>query len=266
MLQPVEVTVSTTAVGLVGGGRIARIVLAGWKRAGFAPSEIVVSDNDPGSLARLQAEFPRASVTQDNRQAARQDLVLFALHPPTFPAVLREIKDSLARNAVFVSLAPKWTMTRICSALGGFDRVARVIPNAPSIVNRGYNPVSFSKNLATEDRARVLALFAPLGTCPEVPEDTLEAYAIVAAMGPTYFWYQLYQLIDLGCGFGLTRGAATEAVSAMLDGALATMTGAGMTPDGVMDLVPVKPLEPIEQTVRQAYIDTLAALHKKLTA
>jgi len=44
-----------------------------------------------------------------------------------------------------------------------------------------------------------------------------------------------------------------------------TMVGAGLTPDGVMDLIPVKPLAPIEPTVRQAYRDTLAALHQKLS-
>ena len=101
-------------------------------------------------------------------------------------------------------------MSRICGALGGFNRLARVIPNAPSIVGQGYNPVSFSEQLSPEERARVLALFAPLGACPEVAENTLEAYAIVAAMGPTYLWYQLYQLIDLGVEFGLTREAAAR--------------------------------------------------------
>jgi len=191
--------------------------------------------------------------------------VLFALHPPAFPAALAEIADSLTGDAVLVSLAPKWTMARICGALGGFSRLARVIPNAPSIVNKGYNPITFSDQLPPATRARVLALFAPLGACPEVPENTLEAYAIVAAMGPTYLWYQLYQLIDLGCEFGLPREAAIEAVAAMVEGTATTMVRAGLTPDGVMDLIPVKPLAPIEPTVRQAYRDTLAALHQKLS-
>ena len=129
-------------------------------------------------------------------------------------------------------------MSRICGALGGFNRLARVIPNAPSIVGQGYNPVSFSEQLSVEERTRVLALFAPLGACPEVAESTLEAYAIVAAMGPTYLWYQLYQLIDLGVDFGLTREAAVEAVAAMVHGTSSTMTTSGLPPEGVMDLDP----------------------------
>ena len=254
------------AIGVVGGGRIARIILSGWDRTHRPLSRIVVTDTDAGILERLQSQFPPIAVSQDNRQAAAQDVVLFALHPPAFPAVLSEIKGSLRQTGILVSLAPRWRMSRICEMLGGFDRLARVIPNAPSIVNKGHNPVSFAESLTKEDRESVHSLFAPLGACPEVAEETLEAYAIVAAMGPTYLWYQLYQLIELGCGFGLTREAATEAVAAMVDGAADTVVRAGLTPEEVMDLIPVKPLAAIEPTVKQAYADTLRGLHEKLKA
>ncbi len=239
-------------------------MVGGWKRANRSLPKVVVSEIDAGTRERLAAEFPSLVVTADNREAARQGLVLFALHPPACPDVLGEIKGSLSPTAILVSLAPKWTMGRISGLLGGFNRLARVIPNAPSVVNKGYNPLSFSDQLSPADRAQVLSLFTPLGDCPEVPEDTLEAYAIVAAMGPTYLWYQLYQLIDLGCEFGLAREAATKAVVAMMDGAVATMAAAGLAPEGVMDLIPVKPLAAMEPTVKEAYASTLGALHKKL--
>lgn len=255
------------SVGIVGGGRIAKIILGGWSRCDEWPaSRVVVSDCDPAALDRLRNEFPAITVCQDNREPAAQDVVLFALHPPAFPGVLAEIKESVRPDAIFVSLAPKWKASGVSQALGGFDRIARVIPNAPSIVNAGYNPVWCSPVLTDVDRARVRNLFAPLGEFPEVREESLEAYAIVAAMGPTYLWYQLYQLIDLGCGFGLGRDEASKAVGAMVAGTSATMGASGLTPEAVIDLIPVKPLASMEATVRQSYVETLSALHKKLTA
>ena len=256
---------SETTVGFVGGGRVARIVLGGWTRSGRSLAGVVVSDSDAEVLQSLKASYPSITATPDNKVAAAQPVVFVALHPPAFPAALDEVKASLKPDGVLVSLAPKWTMSRICDGLGGFRRVARVIPNAPSIINKGYNPVSFSSDLPPRTRTAILTLLAPLGACPEVAEDTLEAYAIVAAMGPTYLWYQLYQLIDLGCEFGLTRESATEAVASMVHGAASAMLEAGLPPEGVMDLIPVKPLSSIEQTVREAYVGTLGALHKKLT-
>lgn len=251
-------------VGFVGGGRIVRILLAGWKRAGRLPNA-VVSDPDAATLDRLRTEFPSVTVEHDNRQAAKQRVVFLALHPPVFPSVLGEIKASLPPEAIVVSLAPRWTMSKMCGLLGGFSRLARVIPNAPSIVNKGHNPVCFSEQLPRAERDTVLSLLAPLGHCPEVAETTLEAYAIVAAMGPTYLWYQLYELVDLGCTFGLDRDAALAAVSGMVCGAADTMTASGLGPSDVMDLIPVKPLAGAEESVRANYRNTLVELHRKLT-
>ena len=45
---------SQEAVGIVGGGRVARIILAGWQRANRLPSHVVVSDSDSG-VARAAA-------------------------------------------------------------------------------------------------------------------------------------------------------------------------------------------------------------------
>ena len=41
---------SEGTVGIVGGGRIARIMLAGWKRANRSCRNVVVSDADAGIL------------------------------------------------------------------------------------------------------------------------------------------------------------------------------------------------------------------------
>ena len=255
---------SERTIGIVGGGRVARILLGGWKRAGRSVSDVIVSDVDGSALQVLRTEFPSITAGQDNRQSAARDIVLFALHPPVLPGVLQEVKGCLKPDGVVVSLAPKWTMRWIGAALGQFNRLARVIPNAPSIVNKGYNPVSFSKDLSLDARREVLSLFAPLGSCPEVAEETLEAYAILAAMGPTYLWYQLYTLVELGCEFGLAQEAAEAAVAAMVQGAVETMTGSGLCREAVIDLIPVKPLATLEPSVTEAYASVLSALHRKL--
>jgi pyrroline-5-carboxylate reductase len=252
-------------LGFVGGGRVVRILCGGWKRAGHPLSRVVVSDTDASVLERLHADFPAVTIVADNREASRQDVVFLALHPPAFPAVLPEIRAGLGPEAILVSLAPKWTMDKVSATLGGFDRLARVIPNAPSVVNKGYNPASFSASLTAADRERVLSLLAPLGPCPEVAEGTLEAYAILSAMGPTYLWFQLYELVDLGCRFGMTREAALQAVVTMASGAASTMTEAHLSPEAVTDLIPVKPLAPLETTVKDSYASILGALHAKLT-
>ena len=96
--------------------------------------------------------------------------------------VAAAIKNRLRPEALVVSLAPKITLARLTEMLGGFDRLARVIPNAPSLIGVGYNPIAFSTALSELDRTMFSGLLSPLGDCPEVAESKLEAYAMLVAM------------------------------------------------------------------------------------
>ena len=252
-------------LGFIGGGRITRIILEGFRRNGLEFPEVVVSDLDHGTLSRLQEKFPGLRISPgDNRAPARCDIVLLALHPPACPAVLDEIKGTLKPGAVLVSLAPKITIARISERLGGFSRVIRMIPNAPSIIGAGYNPTALSPALSPREREGLKGLFEALGSCPEVPEKDLEAYAILAAMGPTYFWFQWEELENLGAGFGLAREAARKALSAMISGAAQTYFHSGRTGGEVVDLIPVKPLKDDEEDIRSRYRLRLGPLYDKI--
>ena len=57
---------------------------------------------------------------------------------------------------------------------------------------------------------------------------------------------------------------ADAATRSMVEGALATLLDAGLTPAATMDLIPVKPLAEMERTVIEAYRTALPALHAKL--
>lgn len=165
---------------------------------------------------------------------------------------------------MLISLAPKHTIAQLSESLGGFQRIVRMIPNAPSIINEGYNPVACSNQLSEPDKRELLELLSVLGECPEVEEEMLEAYAILTAMGPTYLWFQLYALQELGQAFGLTRQEALKSVTAMARGATATMNKSGLSPEAVMDLIPIKPLADEEARIKQLYKAKLEALFKQL--
>jgi len=253
-------------LAFIGAGRITRILLCGMQRVGRLPGRVIVCDTDPAAVERLRSALPGCDIASTRlSEAASVNTVFLALHPPAFPAALAEMRGALQPEAVLVSLAPKWTSARISAALGGFDRLARVIPNAPSIVNQGYNPIAFAPGLPEPERRQLRDLFSCWGAAPEVPEHDLEAYAVLTGMGPTYLWYQLYELADLGRSFGLPSETITTALAAMVEGTSRTMSESGLSPADVMDLVPVRPLAAIEPGVKEAYATTLAGLHRKLT-
>jgi len=256
---------TTQSVGFIGGGRVTRILLGGWRRAGRWPRQIAVCEPDPAVRGVLEQEFGTALVTSDDpASASRTDVVVLAVHPPAVEPALAAIRPGLRADAVVLSLAPKVTTSRMESVLGGFSRLARAIPNAPSIVGAGFNPVAFGPRLGDAERRTVLDLLEPLGECPEVPEEDLEAYAVVSAMGPTYLWFQLAALRDLGVDFGLSPEAATRATLRMASGSAGVLFDGSLEASEVMDLVPVRPLAAHEDAILGAYRSALPALYEKL--
>jgi len=253
------------SIGFIGGGRVARIILKGWSRVGKLPNKIIVSDNNADVLNKLKNEFQHIETAVNNAKLpASCDVVLIGLHPPVVNEILQEIKSVVNPSAIVISLAPKVSIAKLSEGLGGFKNIARINPNAPSIVNAGYNPVSFSSAISEERKKTVLELFSLLGECPEVSEELLESFAITTAMGPTYFWFQLYELQELAKSIGLSAHTLKDAIPKMLNGALKTMYESGLTPAEVMDLVPVKPLGEEETTIKGFYQNRLNALYKKL--
>ncbi len=252
-------------IGFVGAGRVARIILGGLKRAGCVPSTVVASDTNYDVLKRLQSEFPAAQTgLNNNREAAGQDMVFLALHPPAMAGALSEISNCLRPGAIVISLAPKLSIAKIRELLGGFDRIVRLIPNAPSIIGHGYNPIAFSPAIGDTERKNIQALLGNLGDCPEVAEDKLEAYAVVVAMGPTYLWFQLHELQTLAESFGLTAEETKAGLAAMVEGAAKTLFVSGLPAEEAIDLIPVRPLGEDEAAIKAAYRARLEPLYRKL--
>jgi len=253
------------SVGFIGGGRVTAFILEGFKRKGKLPGEITVSDANPEVLKRLEARFPGIEAAPGgNARAASRDIVFLALHPPAVRDGLSEIKSHLKETSVLISLAPRFRIASLSEMAGGFRRIIRMIPNAPSLVNEGYNPVAFSDSFTENEKKGWIRFLCVLGDCPEVEEEKLEAYAMITAMGPTYLWFQLQEIQTLARSFGMTPEEAEDAVYAMVSGALAAFYESGLSPEEVMDLVPVKPIGEEEETIRSIYRTRLGGLYNKL--
>ena len=250
--------------GFIGGGRITKIFLTGFKKAGIPIDNAVISDKNVEALNILKNEFPEIKTVENNKIAASQDIVFISLHPPVMAEVLEEIKSSLKHDSTVISLAPKIKLTKISELLGNFQNIVRIIPNAPSIVNEGYNPLVFSSKIDEAHKKELLDILQVLGKCPEVDESKLEAYALTTAIGPTYFWFQIDELQKIGKSFGLTEAEVQEGIFSMLDGTIKTFFNSELTSEEVMDLIPVKPLGNEEKEIRTIYQSKLGAVYDNL--
>ena len=254
----------TKSLGFIGGGRITKIMLQVIANNKTEYKAIVVYDINSEILTALKSQFPGIQVASSVFDAAQQDMVFLALHPPVIMDTLELIKDQVKQGAVVISLAPKITIQKIASKLKNVKNIVRLIPNATSIINEGYNPVCFFTEMSDWKKQTMLRLFRRMGHTFEVPEDKLESYAIMSAMLPTYFWFQWKELINLGNQIGLTEDESRNSVRDTMLAALRTYFYSGLQPDEVIDLIPVKPIGEHEVQINAIYNDKLLQLFAKI--
>ena len=251
------------SLGFIGGGRITRIFLQAFanKKADF--QSIIVFDTNAEVLKALKQQFPKIKAAENLRQAASQPTVFIALHPPMIMETLDKISDTVSKDAFVISLAPKINIEKIASKLIS-SNIARMIPNATSYINEGYNPVNFAAGFDQNEKSAVLDMLKLLGNTLEVAESKLEAYALLSAMLPTYFWFQWNELNKLGIQMGLSEEESRASVQKTLMAAINLMFESELTIEQVIDLIPVKPIGEHQAQITEIYQTKLMGLFEKI--
>jgi pyrroline-5-carboxylate reductase len=250
-------------IGFIGGGRVTKIFLKAWKNREVMPESVLVYDINEEVAAILRREFPSIEFSNDLKEVANQEIVFLALHPPVIMETLDKIASDIKEDSILISLAPKISGEKISGKLVT-KNIARLIPNATSYINRGYNPLTIAADCSAEAKDTIMKLLTPLGHTFEVAEPKLEAYAILSAMLPTYFWFQWVELGKLGPKMGLTEEETMMSIRESLIAAVEIMYDKDMKPSEVIDLIPVKPIGASEQQISEIYQTVLPALFDKI--
>ena len=253
----------TKSIGFIGGGRITKIFLQAFANKKSEFQSVVVFDTNADVLVALKQQFPNIVIAETPQQATKQSTIFIALHPPMIMESLGKMAEVVSSDALIVSLAPKITIEKIASKLKT-SNIARMIPNATSFINEGYNPVTFAAGFNETEKTDVLDLLQLLGTTFEVAEQKLEAYALLSAMLPTYFWFQWNELIKLGLQMGLNQEESNTSVQQTLKAAINLMFNSDLSPEQVMDLIPVKPIGDHQSQITEIYHTKLLGLFEKI--
>lgn len=252
----------TSPIGFIGGGRITKIFLTAFSNKSRDFEKIIVYDTNAEVLEQLKGQFQNIE-TGTLKMAASLPTVVLALHPPHIISTLEAISEIVSEDTQVISLAPKITIEQIASKLDT-KKIARMIPNATSYINEGFNPVTFSAGFPAGEKYDLLGLFSNLGHTFEVNEQLLEPYAIISAMLPTYFWFQWQEILEIGSQIGLTPHESSEALVKTLESSINLMFKSGLNRTEVMDLIPVRPLEENEGEIKAIYRKKLLGLYEKI--
>lgn len=207
-------------LAIIGAGEMGSALVRGFIQAGLIkPDAITASDRRQDALNLIKKETG-VKVTFDNTLAVKSaDIVLLALKPDLVQHVLREIKPSLTKDHLIISIAAGIAIRLIEAELGRGYRVIRVMPNTPCLVGSGASAFSAGKGASRKDREVVSALLESVGTVLELPEKQLDAVTGLSGSGPAFVFMVIEALADGGVKMGLSHSVALKLATQTVLGA-----------------------------------------------
>lgn len=158
---------------IIGLGNIGRILLERLRTAGVPADALVICDSDPARAGAMAEKYGVRTVSLNDDAACAADAILIAAPPKAVPEVLVALATHLCPGQVVISFAAAVPLSRIEALLPPGVAVVRVMPNAPSLVGQGMNPVVYGSSVSPETRTLVAAILSTLGETLVVRDEQM---------------------------------------------------------------------------------------------
>ncbi|ENX07127.1 pyrroline-5-carboxylate reductase [Acinetobacter courvalinii] len=192
----------------IGGGNMAQALIGGLLSRGLPTTRITVSD--PVEQIRHVLEEKGIQTTTENVEAIKHaDVVVLAVKPQVLATVLQPLKGLLSDKLVISIIAGAEIQT-ISDLIGGSQRIVRVMPNTPALVQTGAHGIYAPVAVDAQDRELTSQILAATGLTLWVENEAqIDAVTAVSGSGPAYFFYLMESMIRAGKNLGLDEKVAT---------------------------------------------------------
>jgi pyrroline-5-carboxylate reductase len=195
-------------ISFIGGGNMAQALIGGLIARGVPATRITVAD--PVEKIREILEEKQLTTTDNNAEAIQHaDIVVLAVKPQVLAAVLKPLQG-LFDGKLIISIVAGAEIATIAD-LTGSNRIVRVMPNTPALVETGAHGLYANDNVNIADRDLASQVLASTGLTIWVnTEAQVDAVTAVSGSGPAYFFYMMESMIHAGQNLGLDEKTATE--------------------------------------------------------
>ena len=205
--------IESRRVAILGAGKIGESLLSGLLSGnGRRPDEIVVTGRRPERIAELSERYRVAGTLSNSEAVTGAALVVIAVKPQDFDALLGEIGGLLSPDQTVLSIAAAIPTSLIEQRVAPGVPVVRAMPNAPATVHEGIAGICPGAHAADEHVRLAEEALSHLGGVVTVAERYMDAVTAVSGSGPAYFALLAEAMIEAGILLGLSREVSTRLV------------------------------------------------------
>lgn len=215
-------------ISFLGGGNLARALIASFRKNGIPGSEIVVSNRGQDKLFALKADFDIVPAKSNLDAAEKADVLILAVKPQDIPDIVPEIKKSVQmRNPFVISLAAGITEEVLNRWMGGNLSIVRTMPNTATLIGKGMTALYANTRTSPSQKELADKLFRLCGRTYWVQtEKGLDSMTPFIGSGIAYL-YLFVEAMEksaqkLGIDPSITREMALQTVLSAASMALET--------------------------------------------
>ncbi len=194
-------------INFIGGGNMARAIIAGLKQNGYDMSTITVLERDAKKRADLTLEL-NVQVTDTYAEFNNTDVVVLAVKPQQLKEVCTQLSPAL-KSQLVISIAAGVRSKDISRWLNNYLSIVRAMPNTPAQIQAGVSAIYAMPAVSEVQKNQANAILAAAGKTLWLSEEAdMDAVTAISGSGPAYVFYFIEALQEAGVALGLNTEAA----------------------------------------------------------
>jgi pyrroline-5-carboxylate reductase len=222
-------------IAIIGAGNLGISIAKGILHSNGATSMFLTKRHTESIKA--YEKYGNVTVTPDNAMAVKEsDILIFAVQPGHFEAILHEVKGLLTEKHVVISTITGFSIEKIESIIGKDAYIIRSMPNTAISVGRSMTCIC-SNTMGARRIELAKAIFNRMGHSMEIPESQMQAATVICASGIA-FWMRLIRATTQGAiQLGFDAKDAQELAMHTCNGAASLLIESGNHPEEEIDRV-----------------------------
>ena len=217
---------------------MASAIIGGLLSSGLSDREhVIASDKSEASVERLKESFGIRACSENTEVSSAADILFLAVKPDVFKLVIPEIRDSLKKEVVVVSIAAGQSIAKVEAAFERPVKLIRVMPNTPALVGASMSALCRNELVTEEELEEVYKLFCSFGEAEVIPEKLMDAVVGISGSSPAYVYMIIEAMADAAVADGMPRAQAYKFAAQAVLGSAKMVLETGKHPGELKDMV-----------------------------
>jgi pyrroline-5-carboxylate reductase len=199
------------SICFIGGGNMAKALIGGMVKRGYAPSKLRVVEVDAQRCVELHTEFAVRATTDMKEAVTHCDTLVLAVKPQQLREVCAQLQP-LVQDKLVISIAAGIRAQDIARWLVS-QNIVRSMPNTPALIRQGVTGLYALPAVKSAERERAESILAAVGSTLWVEQESLlDGVTAISGSGPAYVFYFIEAMQQAAQELGLDAVQARQLV------------------------------------------------------